>query len=136
MPDVNTSRTLPRDNARTVLAAIIVLLTLVGWILQLMRPEARAALPFQGKLWWVEQLVSIALMVACIGVVLQKRAFVAAAFWLSAYSLVFDIVRWYFELSQVRVPVPLTVIIYALFMWRIWRVGRHDTVVQEAPPTV
>jgi ABC-type nickel/cobalt efflux system permease component RcnA len=75
-------------------------------------------------------------MVACVGVVLQKRAFVAAAFWLSAYSLVFDIVRWYFELSQVRVPVPVTVILYALFMWRIWRVGRRDTVVQETPPTV
>ena len=80
--------------------------------------------------------VSLALMVCAIGVLLGKRAFVAPAFWLAAYSLVFDIVRWYFELSEVRVPVPLTVLLYGLFMWRIWRVGRGRTVVQEAPPTV
>ena len=136
MPDVTTSRTLPRDNFRTVLAAIIALLTLGGWLYSLMRPEYRAALPAQGWLWWVEQLVSLALMVCAIGVVLQKRAFVAPAFWLSAYSLVFDIVRWYFELSEVRIPVPLTVLLYGLFMWRIWRVGRRDRVVQEVPPRV
>lgn len=136
MPDVNTSRILPRDTFRSVLAAIIVLLTLGGWIYSLMRPEYRAALPAQGTLWWIEQLVSLALMVCAIGVLLGKRAFVAPAFWLAAYSLVFDIVRWYFELSEVRVPVPLTVLLYGLFMWRIWRVGRGRTVVQQAPPTV
>jgi hypothetical protein len=130
MPDVNTSRTLPRDTVRSILAAIIVLLTLGGWIYSLMRPEYRAALPAQGALWWVEQIVSLALMVCA------KRAFVAPAFWLAAYSLVFDIVRWYFELSEVRIPVPLTVLLYALFMWRIWRVGRGRSAVQEAPPTV
>ncbi|HUQ99247.1 MAG TPA: hypothetical protein VM166_07325 [Gemmatimonadaceae bacterium] len=134
--DRNTSRTLPRDRFRTVLAVLIVLLTLGGWVYALMRPEYRAALPAQGQLWWIEQLVSIALMIAALGVVFQRRAFVAAAFWLSAYSLVFDIVRWYFELSEVRVPVPLTVILYALFMWRIWRVGRSAEADAEAPPTV
>lgn len=136
MPDVNTSRTLPRDTFRSILAAIIALLTLGGWIYSLMRPEYRAALPAQGTLWWVEQIVSLALMVCAIGVLLGKRAFVAPAFWLSAYSLVFDIVRWYFELSEVRIPVPVTVLLYALFMWRIWRVGRGRTVVEEAPPSV
>jgi hypothetical protein len=134
MPDVNTSRTLPRDNFRTILAALIVLLTLGGWIYSLIRPEYRAALPAQGALWWVEQIVSLALMVAALGVVFRKRAFVAPAFWLAAYSLVFDIVRWYFELSEVKVPVPVTVILYGLFMWRIWRVGRRDSAVPEAPP--
>jgi hypothetical protein len=134
MPDVNTSRTLPRDNFRTILAALIVLLTLGGWIYSLMRPEYRAALPAQGTLWWVEQIVSLALMVAALGVVFHKRAFVAPAFWLAAYSLVFDIVRWYFELSEVRVPVPVTVVLYGLFMWRIWRVGRRDSAAPVAPP--
>jgi hypothetical protein len=60
-------------------------------------------------------------MVACIGVLIGKRSFIWPAFWLSLYSLIFDLMRWFFEFEEVKVPVPLTVILYALFMWRLWR---------------
>jgi hypothetical protein len=121
MADVTRDRILPRDTFRSLLAAAIALLTLGGWIFSLSRPELRAALGSQTKLWWVEQLVSLALMVACIGVLIGKRSFIWPAFWLSLYSLIFDLMRWFFEFEEVKVPVPLTVILYALFMWRLWR---------------
>lgn len=134
MADLATSRTLPRDLFRTLLAAAIALLTVGGWVFSLMRPELRSALGSQTALWWIEQLVSLALMVACIGVILEKRAFVSAAFWLSAYSLVFDLMRWFFEFDQGSIPIPVTVVLYALFMWRL-RLTRRAIAVREAPST-
>ncbi|HEY0528011.1 MAG TPA: hypothetical protein VGD02_04225 [Gemmatimonadaceae bacterium] len=134
MADNYSNDTLPRDVWRTVLASLIVLLTAGGWIYSLSRPEYRAALPAQTKLWWVEQLVSLALMVACIGVILRKRSFASAAFWLAAYALVFDLVRWFFEFEEVQIPVPVTVIIYALLMWRLRLTWRPRRVVETTPP--
>ena len=134
MADTNTNATLPRDMWRTILAAIIVLLTLGGWIYSLLRPEYRAALPAQTTLWWVEQIVSLALMIAALGVLFGRRAFVAPAFWLAAYSLVFDLMRWFFEFSVATIPIPLTVLLYALFMWRL-RLTRRAIAVREVAST-
>lgn len=134
MADNYRNDTLPRDVWRTALASLIVLLTIGGWVYSLSRPEYRAALPAQTKLWWVEQLVSLALMIACIGVILGKRSFASAAFWLAAYSLVFDLVRWFFEFDQAQIPVPVTVIMYALLMWRLRLTWRRRAVVDTAPP--
>ena len=134
MADLATSRTLPRDVIRTLLAVAIALLTVGGWIFSLMRPELRSALGSQTALWWIEQLVSLALMVACIGVIMEKRAFVSPAFWLSAYSLVFDLMRWFFEFDQGSIPIPVTVVLYALFMWRL-RLTRRAIAIREAPST-
>ena len=117
-----------------MLATLIVLLTIGGWVYSLSRPEYRAALPAQTKLWWVEQLVSLALMVACIGVILVKRSFDSAAFWLAGYSLIFDLVRWFFEFEEVQIPVPLTVIMYALLMWRLRLTWRRRAVLDTTPP--
>jgi hypothetical protein len=133
MADNTTKDPLPPDVWRTVLAASIVLLTVGGWIYSLSRPEYRAALGSQTALWWVEQLVSLALMIASIGVLLRIRAFAGAAFWLAAYSLVFDLMRWFFEFGEARIPIPVTVLLYALFMWRL-RLARQRRVVPGLSP--
>ena len=133
MADLNTDSTLPRDHFRTILAVVIALLTLGGWVVALSHPELRGALGSQTKLWWVEQLVSLALMVASIGVALNKRAFASAAFWLCAYALIFDLMRWFFEFEEVQIPVPVTVLLYALFMWRL-RLVRHGRQAEGVPP--
>jgi hypothetical protein len=133
MADTTTKDPLPPDVWRTVLAAVIVLLTIGGWIYSLSRPEYRAALGSQTTLWWVEQLVSLALMIASIGVLLRIRSFVGAAFWLAAYSLVFDLMRWFFEFGEARIPIPVTVLLYALFMWRL-RLARQRRVVPGLSP--
>jgi hypothetical protein len=120
---------------RTLLAVAIVLLTLGGWAFSLSRPELRAALGAQTTLWWIEQVVSLALMVAAIGVLMGKRSFVWPAFWLSAYSLVFDLMRWFFEFGEVKIPVPVTVLLYALFMWRL-RLTRRALATGQSPTVV
>lgn len=134
MAENNSYDTLPRDVWRNVLAGLIVLLTIGGWVYSLSRPEYRAALPAQTKLWWVEQLVSLALMIACIGVLLRKRSFASAAFWLAGYSLIFDLVRWFFEFDEAQIPVPVTVLLYALLMWRLRLTWRRRAVVDPTPP--
>ena len=136
MADNNPNETLPPDIWRTILAGAIVLLTIGGWIYSLMKPEYRAALGAQTTLWWVEQIVSLALMIAAAGVLFGRRAFVAPAFWLSAYSLVFDLMRWFFEFGEARIPVPVTVLLYALFMWRLRLVRQRRVVATPAPPPV
>lgn len=134
MADNYQNDALPKDVWRTVLASLIVLLTIGGWIYSLSRPEYRAALPSQTRLWWVEQLVSLALMVACIGLILGKRSFASAAFWLAAYSLVFDLVRWFFEFDQAQIPVPVTVLLYAFLMWRLRLTWRTRAALDTTPP--
>ena len=135
MADTNFAEPLPRDTWRTVLAGAIVLLTIGGWVYSLLRPEYRAALGAQTTLWWVEQIVSLALMIAAAGVLFGRRAFVAPAFWLSAYSLVFDLMRWFFEFGEARIPVPVTVLLYALFMWRLRLVRQRRAAAAAVPPT-
>ena len=98
---------LPRDNFRSIVAALITALTIGGWINALGKTPLRDALAAQTRLWWIEQVVSLALAIVCIAIILRKRSFLALAFWLTVYSLVFDVVRWIFEFKegQLRIPV-------------------------------
>jgi hypothetical protein len=101
---------LPRDTFRTVIAALIILLTLAGWVYALVVPVDRFALAAQTKLWWVEQIV---------GILLRKRSFLGWAFWLTIYSLVFDVMRLIFEFKEGQPTIPIALILYALFIWRL-----------------
>jgi hypothetical protein len=114
-----TTELLPRDNFRTVLAALIILLTLAGWIYALVVPVDRWALAAQTKLWWVEQIVGFVLAVVCIGILLRKRSFLGWAFWLTIYSLLFDVMRLIFEFKEGQPTIPIALILYALFIWRL-----------------
>jgi UDP-N-acetylmuramyl pentapeptide phosphotransferase/UDP-N-acetylglucosamine-1-phosphate transferase len=87
---------LPRDNFRSVIAALVTILTLYGWIDALGRTPMRNALASQTRLWWLEQIVKLELAIVCIGIILRKRWSLTPGFWLSMYSLVFVIVRWVF----------------------------------------
>lgn len=111
---------LPKDNFRSIVAALITLLTIYGWIDALGRTPLRHALLAQTRLWWVEQIVGFVLAIVCIGIIMRKRSFLAPAFWLTIYSLVFDIMRWIFEFYDGEVRIPVAMILYALFFWRLW----------------
>jgi hypothetical protein len=110
---------LPRDKFRTLIAVAIVLLTIGGWIYVVMSPINRSALPGQTRLWWIEQITTFVLAVVCIAIALRKRSFLTLAFWLTIYSLIFKVMRWYFEFRAGEYLVPIALILYALFIWRL-----------------
>jgi hypothetical protein len=119
VPQPYLATPLPRDTARTVIAMAIVALTIGGWIYVLMIPVDRFALSAQTRLWWIEQVVSLVLAIICIGIVMRRRSFLAPAFWLTIYSLVFDVMRWIFEFREGQVRIPIAMVLYALFIWRL-----------------
>jgi len=130
---------LPRDNIRSVLAALIALLTVGGWIDALGKTPLRDALHAQTRLWWIEQIVGIALALVCIAIIMRKRAFLEPAFWLTIYSTLFDVMRWIFEFIDGQLRIPIALILYALFLWRLVRTRRQvdprwHTPVVESPP--
>jgi hypothetical protein len=122
---------LPRDNFRSIVAALITALTIGGWINALGKTPLRDALAAQTRLWWIEQIVAIALAIVCIGIILRKRSFLTPAFWLTVYSLVFDIVRWVFEFKEGQLRIPVALILYALFLWRLWRTRKEVSAVEN-----
>jgi hypothetical protein len=122
---------LPKDTFRTVLAALITALTIGGWVDALGKTRMRGALAAQTRLWWIEQLVSIALAIVCVGIIMRKRAFLWPAFWLTVYSLVFDVVRWFFELYDREYLIPLALVLYALFLWRMWKTRNKVSSIED-----
>lgn len=118
-PEQYSTSILPRDIFRTVIAWAIIALTIGGWIYVLMIPIDRFALAAQTRLWWIEQVTGFVLALVCIGIVLRKRSFLPWAFWLTIYSLVFDVMRWIFEFKEGKPAIPLALILYALFIWRL-----------------
>jgi hypothetical protein len=115
---------LPRDTFRSLIAVAIIVLTIGGWIYAMMIPIDRFALASQTRLWWIEQVVSFVLAIVCIAIVLRKRSFLTLAFWLTVYSLVFDVMRWIFEFKEGQLRLPIALILYALFIWRLQRARR------------
>jgi len=123
---------LPRDTFRTLIAVAIIVLTIGGWIYAMMIPIDRFALAAQTRLWWIEQVVSFVLALVCIGIVLRKRSFLTPAFWLAVYSLVFDVMRWIFEFKEGQLRLPIALILYALFIWRLQLARRTVAAEQRA----
>jgi len=107
------------DQIRTAIAAAIALLTAGGWLYSLMRPQTREALPYQTTIWWIEQIVALALVVVCIGIIMRRRSFYRAAVWLTGYSLLFDLLRWLLGYSTGTLVIPIGLVLYALFLWRL-----------------
>lgn len=126
---------LPRDNFRTVLAVLITLQTFYGWIDALGKTGLRNALPSQTRLWWIEQIVAIALAFVCIAIAMRRRAFLEAAFWLTIYSALFDVMRWIFEFREGQLTIPVALILYLLFIWRLV-LTRRQVDVQWGAPTL
>src|SRR3979411_2025334 len=123
---------LPRDTFRTLIALAIIVLTIGGWIYVMMIPIDRFALSAQTRLWWIEQIVSFVLALVCIGIVLRKRSFLHPAFWLTVYSLVFDVMRWIFEFKEGQLRLPIALILYALFIWPLQLARRTVAAEQQA----
>ncbi|GAC1494265.1 MAG: hypothetical protein NVS1B5_19590 [Gemmatimonadaceae bacterium] len=121
---------LPRDSFRSVLAALIAALTLGGWINALGRSPLREALAAQTRLWWIEQIVAFALAIVCIGIILRRRSFLLVAFWLTVYSLVFDLMRWIFQVIDGQMTIRVAFLLYALFLWRLW-IARKQVVMSR-----
>jgi hypothetical protein len=96
-----------------------VVLTIGGWIYVMMIPVDRWALSAQTRLWWIEQITGFVLALVCIAIALRKRSFLTLAFWLTIYSMIFDIVRWYFEFKEGQPTIPIALVLYALFIWRL-----------------
>jgi hypothetical protein len=115
---------LPRDTFRTLIALAIVALTIGGWIYVMMIPVDRFALSSQTFLWWIEQVVGFVLAIICIGIAMRRRSFLTPAFWLTIYSLVFDVMRWIFEFRQGELRIPIAMVLYALFIWRLYLTRR------------
>ena len=121
---------LPRDTLRTVIALAIIALTIGGWVYVLMIPVDRFALSAQTRLWWIEQIVSFVLAIVCIGIVMRRRSFLTAAFWLTIYSLLFDVMRWIFKFKEGQLRIPIALILYALFIWRL-QLARRTVAAQQ-----
>ncbi|MDQ6690757.1 MAG: hypothetical protein M3Z18_09640 [Gemmatimonadota bacterium] len=134
-PEQYSPTFLPRDSFRTVVALAIIALTIGGWIYVLMIPVDRFALSAQTRLWWIEQIVSFVLAVVCIGIVLRRRSFLAPAFWLTIYSLLFDVMRWFFEFKEGQLRIPVALILYALFIWRL-QLARRSVAAERQAVTV
>jgi hypothetical protein len=124
---------LPRDNFRSVLAALITLLTIGGWVNALGKTPLREALRAQTRLWWIEQLVGLALALVCIAIIMRRRAFLEAAFWLTIYSTLFDVMRWIFEFIDGQLRIPVALILYLLFLWRLLLTRKQIAVRWEEP---
>lgn len=135
MPDSPAPSLLPRDNIRSAIAAAIVLLTVGGWIYALTIPEDRFALSAQTRLWWIEQGVGLAVASACVGILLRKRSFLVPTFWLTVYSLLFDLMRWLLEFTDGQLRVPVALFLYALLLWRL-RIARRSTAPPQDVPVV
>ena len=118
-PEQHSTSLLPRDMFRTLVALAIIALTIGGWIYVMRIPVERFALSVQTRLWWVEQIVSVVLAIVCIGIIMRKRAFLAWAFWLTIYSLIFKVMRWIFEVRGGQLHISLVLVLYALFIWRL-----------------
>jgi hypothetical protein len=110
---------LPRDTFRTLIALAILALTIGGWIYVLAIPVDRFALSAQTKLWWIEQIVGFVLAIICVGIAMRRRSFLAPAYWLTIYSLIFDVMRWIFEFREGQLRIPIAMVLYALFIWRL-----------------
>src|SRR5256714_3666117 len=126
---------LPRDNFRSVLAALITLLTIGGWINALGRTPLRDALRAQTRLWWIEQIVGLALALVCIAIIMRRRSFLEAAFWLTIYSALFDVMRWIFEFIDGQLTIPVALILYFLFLWRLLLTRKQVDTRWEEPGT-
>lgn len=129
-PEQYSTSRLPRDTIRTVIALAIIALTIGGWIYAMMIPIDRFALSAQTRLWWIEQIVGFVLAIICIGIVLRKRSLLTAAFWLSIYSLLFDVMRWIFEFKEGKPTIPIALLLYALFIWRL-QLARRTVAAEE-----
>lgn len=126
---------LPRDTVRTVIALAIVALTVGGWIYVLMIPVDRFALSAQTKLWWIEQVVGFVLAIISVGIAMRRHSFLAPAFWLTIYSLVFDVMRWIFAFREGQLRIPIAMVLYALFIWRL-HLTRRSVAAEERAVTV
>lgn len=126
---------LPRDTVRTVIALAIVALTVGGWIYVLMVPVDRFALSAQTKLWWIEQVVGFVLAIISVGIAMRRRSFLAPAYWLTIYSLVFDVMRWIFAFREGQLRLPIAMVLYALFIWRL-HLTRRNVAAEERAVTV
>ena len=122
---------LPRDNFRSVIAALITVLTIYGWIDALGRTPMRHALAVQTRLWWIEQIVKLVLAIVCVGIILRKRWSLAPAFWLTIYSLVFVIVRWVFIFREGQLEILVAPLLYALLLWRLWITRKQVSAAQD-----
>ena len=63
---------------------------------------------------------------------MRKRSLLASAFWLAVYSLVFDLMRWIFEFKEGQLRLPVALILYALFIWRLQLARRTAAGAQRA----
>jgi hypothetical protein len=63
---------------------------------------------------------------------MRKRSFLAPAFWLAIYSLVFDVMRWIFTLRGGQLAIAVPLILYALFIWRLQLARRTVAAEQHA----
>ena len=136
-PTTTVTRTdrLPPDIFRTIIAVLIALLTIAGWLNVFVKPPLRAALVFQTRAWWwIEQIISVLLAILCIGIIMRKRSVLTPAFWLTIYSLAFDIVRWFFEFKEGELRIPVALILYLLFAWRLWVARRQVGAIEDAVP--
>jgi hypothetical protein len=122
---------LPRDTFRSIIAALITVLTLYGWIDALGRTPMRNALAAQTRLWWIEQVVKLVLAIVCIGIILRKRWSLTPGFWLSIYSLVFVIVRWIFIFREGQFEIVVAPLLYALLLWRLWIARKEDAAARQ-----
>ena len=63
---------------------------------------------------------------------MRRRAFLEPAFWLTIYSTLFDVMRWIFEFIDGQLRIPVALILYLLFLWRLLLTRRQVDMRWEA----
>ena len=107
------------DAMRTTIAGALALLAFGGWSYSMARSELRAVVATQSAIWWIEQLLILAQAAVCFGIVLKCPALVRPALWLTVLALAFGALHWLVALTQLRISLPVTSLLNALFLWRL-----------------
>jgi len=121
-PESSSATKVGSDPLRTVFALLVAVITLGGWVYALSRADLRAGLSGQPFTWWFEQMVILAQALACLalarGVV---RAWRPASI-LTGAGLLITTLAWMQGIRLTgRHPIPVTPIVNALLLWRLWR---------------
>ena len=116
------------DLLRTLVASIIALLSIGGWIYVLSKPELLRTIAQQPPTWWVEQTVVFLQALLCFAIIARIAEARLPALILTGLALLITAGAWIkgMQLSG-RHPIPFTPILHTVLLWRLLRsLPRHS----------
>jgi hypothetical protein len=110
-----------------LVAVVIAVLSLGGWVYTLSKPALRATLGTQTAAWWFEQGIILLQALACLAFVRGVGRASRPASILTGAALLITTLAWVQGMQLTgRHPIPITPILNALLLWRLWRATSLD----------